>query len=204
MVSTARTWKGNMKYRKLILHSNYTFHSVLSLQHPTMLETNFDWVVCEHCNICVIPKEVQHYPSCPFGSVWQDPSKPQRPNMCFDLWNAVRLLIQCKVPCNNHGLFIHNDYVLNKCTFYLSQASAPLAFPPSDHTCILYIELFIIKRLYINISINILYVQMRGRQISIFLPMKLSQNMFLNWKFLKQMGKISRHKLQYPEMVWCC
>lgn len=87
----------------------------------------------------------------------------------FDLWNPVRLLIQCKVPCNNHGLFLHNDYVLNKCTFYLSQASAPLAFPPSDHTCILYIELFIIKRLYINISINILYVQMRGRQMDFYI-----------------------------------
>lgn len=50
----------------------------------------------------------------------------------------------------------------------------------SDHKCRLYIELFIIKRLYIKFWINTLYIQMKGRKIefSIFLPWNWARTLY--------------------------
>lgn len=132
--------------------------------------------------------------------VLRDPSTPPEAKkkitcLFFDLCDVTRTL-----SCSSQGLNICNDCVLNKpssCFFLFKPSLLLLLYnhQVTTHTHVVH-RIVYYKRLYINFSINILYVQMEGRQISIFLPIKLSWNTFfffflLYWKANRQ--NISRH-----------
>lgn len=118
--------------------------------------------------------------------LFRDPSTPPRPKSLFDLWNVIRF-----VPRNNQGLNIYNDCVLNKTIkllFFLFKLSLRFFFNSfqSDHTCMLYIELFIIKDCTLIFqSTYYMYKWRADRDRSRFLLVKLSRNtsFFYYWKY---------------------
>lgn len=118
--------------------------------------------------------------------LFRDPSTPPRPKSLFDLWNVIRF-----VPRNNQGLNIYNDCVLNKTIkllFFLFKPSLRFFFNSfqSDHTCMLYIELFIIKDCTLIFqSTYYMYKWRADRDRSRFLLVKLSRNtsFFYYWKY---------------------
>lgn len=126
--------------------------------------------LCQRCvrlDLCCCPPRSVHTP------------RGQKKITClfFDLCDVTRTL-----SCSSQGLNICNDCVLNKppsCFFLFKPSLLLLLYnhQVTTHTHVVH-RIVYYKRLYINFSINILYVQMEGRQISIFLPIKLSWNTF--------------------------
>lgn len=194
---------------------HFTYSTVSATSSQDSQPADCDWTVCYmlalSCGGVVQKKNLcdskWKWHSVSGVCVWicvvvlRDPSTPPEAKkkitcLFFDLCDVTRTL-----SCSSQGLNICNDCVLNKppSCFFLFKPSLLLLLYNHQVTTQTHVVHRIVyyKRLYINFSINILYVQMEGRQISIFLPIKLSWNTFffffflLYWKANRQ--NISRH-----------
>lgn len=175
---------------------HFTYSTVSATSSQDSQPADCDWTVCYmlalSCGGVVQKKNLcdskWKWHSVSGVCVWicvvvlRDPSTPPEAKkkitcLFFDLCDVTRTL-----SCSSQGLNICNDCVLNKpssCFFLFKPSLLLLLYnhQVTTHTHVVH-RIVYYKRLYINFSINILYVQMEGRQISIFLPIKLSWNTF--------------------------
>lgn len=180
---------------------HFTYSTVSATSSQDSQPADCDWTVCYMLALScggVVQKKISAIPNesdtlsavCAFGSVLLSseirphPQRPKKKSRVFFL-TCVMLHGLCPVAAKAltsamtvFSINLHHVFFLFKPSLLLLLYNHQV----TTHTHVVH-RIVYYKRLYINFSINILYVQMEGRQISIFLPIKLSWNTFFFFFF---------------------